>query len=1376
MTDQPQIAVPNVPLGTNPFAFLGWEEMSPGGTRRARSYTKTVVSQALGIGTANVAAYGDDGEALAEAVETGLPVYIPPTMTEFEISSADALDIMAAIDRIEAYTETEIKFPAGQFSTSEEWIARVGSSSRNLRLMGADPIAMTLSSVVSVTGSSGAYSMVLAVNDATGVEVGDAIKNWNIGPLMHLSGDQVYLLRARPLPNELYTTGPVGVMTCTQGGGQASFLMTALGQITFTAANPAVFSRNGHGLTADMPVYLTTSGQLRAGTCTISNASPAVVTFNSHPFAVDDEIKFTTTGALPSPLVAGTSYYVISSGFGANSFQISATLGGAAINTTTAGSGTHSVTHILANKLMYVLASGLTTSAFQLSYTLGGTAIKTTNLTTQSGVHQITKAIGNYLNVGDLFHVPAYSTNITAVGTNFITTDGAWPQSLVSTRGWWMTPKASGTIGTGGVPSTTIIGTGTVFTDANPALREANAVDYIICLGMIIPIGMPPAESGDPVVDATTVRTPFAVTIPDGTPYSIWTAGAGVEGAFRITNVDAVLNRITVVSTSRTPPPVYKITTGEVLCLKTVFIQTGTGDGIIFDQDGSLNLMQDIAVISTGGYSDSMGLAMGGRNFDNLHPSQRGITANFAAEDCAFIGFGYNLLMGTGGKIEARHCSFSGALVFNAYLLDGSINILRSSTFVGAASLGIQQNAHALVVFTEARVIGNGGDGWRGQQGATLYGELPYAWGNVGMSWRFAGTAGGQINEGISMRAGQSSLRFEHGRAEVCRMILAGGTRNALEALDGSEVIATQIWISGCTNASGLGAAVYSDASHVQIDYSGLACCQSYGIIARNGGKVLGWNSTITKQAAAFYAADPTSEIIIPKTNFSSCASGTATLEGRVYIQGYTGTLPLSLTPATLDQEGTDGYSMISAGGDVEREPLYKKLTLNGAGLRLTGVSTPAQLTADANAMSLNFGNSIFRLNSNNNTNAINGIASGSVAAGAIFALLNPSANIIGIRNENASASAADRFLMGKDTKLRPNRGMLVYRDGTASRYVPIAGHFDVEHGFGAGTQFVNGALSAAVGSNALTISVKCLNGADPSAADPVFVIFRNPTSTTGTYVVMEITSATSIVVSSGSTLGTVNSQPFRLWVVGINDAGTFRLGVVNCLNETTLSIRNLRNDSFVDVTAEGGAGAADSSHTIYGPTTTSAKPCALLGYMDWSTGLATAGTWSAGPAKIQLWNAGVPMPGQVRQVIRDGTNTMATGTTTIPKDNTIPQNTEGDQYMSASIVASAEMNLIRVQHEGYYAISTAGHLMLAIFRDAGANALRANADHRGSANSTAAGRISTTVKTGSAGSTTFNLRAGLNTAGTVTFGGTAGAAEMGGVAACELVLEEIQG
>lgn len=68
----------------------------------------------------------------------------------------------------------------------------------------------------------------------------------------------------------------------------------------------------------------------------ITNASPAVVTWTSNKLFNNDPILL--TGTLPSGLSTATKYYV--KGLSGNNFNLSLTPGGAAINTTTAGTGT----------------------------------------------------------------------------------------------------------------------------------------------------------------------------------------------------------------------------------------------------------------------------------------------------------------------------------------------------------------------------------------------------------------------------------------------------------------------------------------------------------------------------------------------------------------------------------------------------------------------------------------------------------------------------------------------------------------------------------------------------------------------------------------------------------------------------------------------------------------------------------------------------------------------------------------------------------------------------------------------------------------------------------------------------------------------------
>lgn len=81
-----------------------------------------------------------------------------------------------------------------------------------------------------------------------------------------------------------------------------------------------------------------------SATVTITNASPAVVSWTAHGLTAGTPVVFATTAQLPPPLVAGQVYWVKATGLAANSFQISAVSSssdGTAVNTTGAGSGTH---------------------------------------------------------------------------------------------------------------------------------------------------------------------------------------------------------------------------------------------------------------------------------------------------------------------------------------------------------------------------------------------------------------------------------------------------------------------------------------------------------------------------------------------------------------------------------------------------------------------------------------------------------------------------------------------------------------------------------------------------------------------------------------------------------------------------------------------------------------------------------------------------------------------------------------------------------------------------------------------------------------------------------------------------------------------------
>lgn len=87
-----------------------------------------------------------------------------------------------------------------------------------------------------------------------------------------------------------------------------------------------------------------TNGTSGNAAVTMTIANPGVVTWNGHGLSDGDMVLMTTDGALPTGLAAGTVYFVVNSD--TNTFQLEASVGGGAIETTGAQSGTHTAFHI----------------------------------------------------------------------------------------------------------------------------------------------------------------------------------------------------------------------------------------------------------------------------------------------------------------------------------------------------------------------------------------------------------------------------------------------------------------------------------------------------------------------------------------------------------------------------------------------------------------------------------------------------------------------------------------------------------------------------------------------------------------------------------------------------------------------------------------------------------------------------------------------------------------------------------------------------------------------------------------------------------------------------------------------------------------------
>ncbi len=151
---------------------------------------------------------------------------------------------------------------------------------------------------------------------------------------------------------------------------------------------------------------------------------------------------------------------------------------------------------------------------------------------------------------------------------------------------------------------------------------------------------------------------------------------------------------------------------------------------------------------------------------------------------------------------------------------------------------------------------------------------------------------------------------------------------------------------------------------------------------------------------------------------------------------------------------------------------------------------------------------------------------------------------------------------------------------------------------------------------------------------------------------------------------------------------------------------------------------------------------------------------------------------GKIVQIVNVTDSTTATGTTLVPPDNTIPQNTEGTEFMTLAITPTNASNklLIQVVIVGSLNI-TNNATMTALFQDSTANALAATmqaARQADVANTTAFNHYMTA---GTTNATTFKVRAGPYFSGTYRFNGMASSAAQlfGGVSSSSITITEIE-
>ena len=137
-----------------------------------------------------------------------------------------------------------------------------------------------------------------------------------------------------------------------------------------------------------------------------------------------------------------------------------------------------------------------------------------------------------------------------------------------------------------------------------------------------------------------------------------------------------------------------------------------------------------------------------------------------------------------------------------------------------------------------------------------------------------------------------------------------------------------------------------------------------------------------------------------------------------------------------------------------------------------------------------------------------------------------------------------------------------------------------------------------------------------------------------------------------------------------------------------------------------------------------------------------------------------------VLQQVHTADAAVATGTTVMPSDDTIPQITEGDEYLTQAITPKATTNRLFIETVVYFSSSTGANsdLVIALFQDATAGALAAGGATIRSNDDIVILTLQHEMAAGTVSATTFRVRCGSPSAGTNTFNGSGAARLFGGV------------
>lgn len=154
---------------------------------------------------------------------------------------------------------------------------------------------------------------------------------------------------------------------------------------------------------------------------------------------------------------------------------------------------------------------------------------------------------------------------------------------------------------------------------------------------------------------------------------------------------------------------------------------------------------------------------------------------------------------------------------------------------------------------------------------------------------------------------------------------------------------------------------------------------------------------------------------------------------------------------------------------------------------------------------------------------------------------------------------------------------------------------------------------------------------------------------------------------------------------------------------------------------------------------------------------------------------AQVKKTGDTVQVVNTQNGEVGTTTTIMPFDDTLPQNTEGSEFMTRTITPKDVANKLRIDVVVNGAPSVTSYVTAALFKDSDASALAVGSNYA-NAGSYVQTAFTFFMTAGTTSQITFRVRAGQHTGGTLTVNGDGGARRLAGIMFSSITITEVKG